>query len=76
MVGRQLVGVERSNGPDDGLRRVGRDRLVLVVAGLQRPLVGQHDVVVDQRRVQQPDVVTAFLLLLSVNMQHYNMFMS
>jgi hypothetical protein len=61
VVGHFILGVERPDGPDDSLAAVGEHRLVQLVLGTQRALVGDDRVAVDHGGVQEADAAGAFL---------------
>lgn len=54
-----IVRTEWSNGPNDGLRSIGDDAFVLFILSFEWPLVGQHDVIIDESSIEQSDVIGA-----------------
>lgn len=69
MVGHLVPGVERPDGPDDGLAAVGEHGAVQLVGGPQRALVRHDGVPVHQRRVQQPDRVRVLLQIINKTLE-------
>lgn len=53
--------VQRADGPDDRLGTVRQDLMVQLVVRLQRPLIRDNAISVDQRRVQQSDGIRVLL---------------
>lgn len=61
VVGSVSLGVYRTHRPDHGLGTIGEDRHVCGISGSKGALEGQHCEVVDERSVQETNVVAATL---------------